>query len=149
MTRAVGHVRAWLAFWLALFWLWMLLVGEWNHIEWIAGASAATVAATIAEIARSRVDAGVRVPLEWVAKAWTVPAMIVVDFGLVMWALVRRRRGAFHERPSPATRTAGIRAWANLTANYSPNSFVVDLDPESGTVLVHVLVPFRKSEEPT
>lgn len=149
MTGVVRHARAWIAFWLALFWLWMLLVGEWNHIEWIAGASAATVAATVAEIARSRVGAGVRVPPGWVAKAWTVPAMIVVDFGIVMWALVRRRRGGFRERPSPATGTAGIRAWANLTANYSPNSFVVDLDPETGTVLVHDLVPFRKSEEPT
>ena len=143
------HARAWIAFWLALFWLWMVLVGEWNHIEWVAGAAAATVAATVAEIARSRVGAGVRVPLEWVAKAWTVPAMIVVDFGIVMWALVRRRRGSLRERPSPATGSAGIRAWANLAANYSPNSFVVDLDGGSGTVLVHDLVPFEKSEEPT
>jgi hypothetical protein len=149
MTRAVRHVRAWIAFWLALFWLWMLLVGEWNHIEWIAGASAATVAASIAEIARSRVGVGVRIPLEWVGKAWTVPAMILVDFAIVMWALARRRRGSLRERPSPATRTAGIRMWANLTANYSPNSFVVDLDPDSGTVLVHDLLPFEKSEEPT
>jgi hypothetical protein len=127
----------------------MLLVGEWNHIEWIAAASAATVAATVAEIARTRVGAGVRVPLDWVAKAWTVPAMILVDFGIVMWALFRRRRGRLIERPSPATGSSGIRAWANLTANYSPNSFIVDLDPESRTVLVHDLLPFRKSEEPT
>jgi hypothetical protein len=91
----------------------------------------------------------VRIPLEWVAKASTVPAMVFVDFGIVMWALVRRRRGSLRERPSPATRSAGVRAWANLTANYSPNSFVVDLDPERGTVLVHDLLPFRKSEEPT
>jgi multisubunit Na+/H+ antiporter MnhE subunit len=149
LRGAVPHVRAWIAFWLALFWLWMLLVGEWTHIDWIAGASAATVAATIAELARARVGAAVRVPLEWVAKAWTVPAMIVVDFGIVMWALARRRRGTVRERPSPATRSAGIRAWANLAANYSPNSFVIDLDPESRTVLVHDLLPFKKSEEPT
>ena len=38
------HVLSWLAGWLAFFWLWQLLSGEWNHVEWIAGASAATLA---------------------------------------------------------------------------------------------------------
>jgi multisubunit Na+/H+ antiporter MnhE subunit len=144
----VRHIRAWLVFWLVLFWLWMLLAGEWNRIEWIAAACAAAVAATIAEVARTRANAGVRVPLAWVAKAATVPLMVFVDFGIVMWALARRRSGQVRERPSPATGSAGIRFWANLTANYSPNSFIIDLDPDRGSVLVHDLVPFRRSEEP-
>ena len=66
------HVVPWLAMWLALFWLWLLLVREWNRQEWIAAASAATVAATIGEIARMRADVHPRVPLRWIARSWTV-----------------------------------------------------------------------------
>ena len=43
------HVLAWVAWWLALFWLWFLLVGEWNRQELVAAALAATIAATLAE----------------------------------------------------------------------------------------------------
>jgi hypothetical protein len=153
--RDVKHVVPWLIAWIAVFWLWMLLVGDWNRIEWIGGASAATVAATVGEIARTA--AGVRgaLPLGWVARARTVPVMIVVDFGIIVWALaaslVRRRvvRGEFRAHPFPAggstPEDVGIRAWANLVANYSPNSYIVDIGDET---LVHYLVPFRKSSEP-
>jgi hypothetical protein len=154
----VRHVLPWLATWLALFWLWLLMAGEWNRQEWIAAASAATVAATIGEIARTRAGVRVRIPLRWVARAWSVPHMVVVDFGILVWALLaslaRREvvRGSFrsHEfavRGDDAVST-GVRAWAGLVANYSPNAYVVDLDAERGLALFHDLVPFRKSEEP-
>jgi hypothetical protein len=154
----VKHVLPWLAFWLTLFWLWQLLVGEWNHQEWIAGASAATVAATVGEVARTLGGVRARVPLRWLPRAWTVPGMVLVDFGIVTWALltslVRREivRGSFraHEFPvrgDDAVAT-GIRAWAGLAADYSPNAYVIDLDPERGVALFHDLIPFRKSEEP-
>ncbi|MEN3341080.1 MAG: hypothetical protein V7644_484, partial [Actinomycetota bacterium] len=67
------HLIPWLATWLTLFWLWLLLAGEWNRQEWIAAASAAAVAATIGEVARTRAGVGVRVPARWLARAWTVP----------------------------------------------------------------------------
>jgi hypothetical protein len=35
-----------------------------------------------------------------------------------------------------------------LIAGWSPNAYVVDIDEESGTVLLHDLVPNRASEEP-
>jgi hypothetical protein len=154
----VKHLLPWLAFWLALFWLWQLLSGEWNHQEWVAGASAATVAATLGEIARTRAGVHARVPLRWVARAWTVPHMVLIDFGIVSGALIasvlRRRivRGSFraHEFPvrgDDAVAT-GIRAWAGLAADYSPNAYVIEIDEEQGLVLFHDLVPFRKSEEP-
>ena len=102
------HVVPWVATWLALFWLWMLLVGEWNRQEWIAAAGTASVAATIGEIARTRAGVHPRVPLRWIARSWTTPAMVVVDFGIVMWALlataVRREvvRGVFRSHDFPA-----------------------------------------------
>jgi hypothetical protein len=35
-----------------------------------------------------------------------------------------------------------------LVAGYSPNAYVVDVDVDEGTVLLHDLVPWRRSEEP-
>jgi hypothetical protein len=150
----VKHVVTWLAWWVALFWLWMLLSGDWNRIEWIAAACAATIAAAIAEIARTRVGVAPRVPLRWLVRAWTVPHQIVVDFGIIMWALwrglVRRRvvRGEFRARPFPASEGQGVRAWAAWAAQFSPNAYVVEIDRDRDLVLVHDLVPNRSSEEP-
>jgi hypothetical protein len=150
----VKHVVAWVAWWLALFWLWMLLSGDWNQIEWIAAACAAAVAATIAEIARSRAAVAPRVPLRWVGRAWTVPHQTVVDFGIITWALVRslvRRRvvrGEFRAHPFPAGEGPGVRAWAVWAGQFSPNAYVVEVDAERDLVLVHDLVPNRASEEP-
>jgi multisubunit Na+/H+ antiporter MnhE subunit len=158
VDRFVRHAVAWAAWWLALFWLWLLLAGDWNRIEWIAAACAATVAATVGELARASAGVRARVPLRWVARAWTVPAMVVVDFGILLLALgaslLRREvvRGSFRWRPFPGTareaRSPGVRAWATLAATYSPNAYVIDIDPRRRRVLVHDLVPFRRSEEP-
>jgi hypothetical protein len=154
----VKHLRAWIASWTVAWWLWMLLVGEWNHYEWIAASGAATVAATIAEIARTRAEVRARVPVEWLTRGWSALIVVFTDFGIVMWALfrsvVRREvvRGAFRSHEIDAggddASSVGIRTWRNLLANYSPNAYVVEIDPERGLVLVHDLIPRRKSEEP-
>jgi hypothetical protein len=150
----VKHVVAWLAWWLALFWLWLLLSGDWNRIEWIAAACGATLAATVAEIARTRAGVAPRIPLRWVGRAWSVPGRIFVDFGIVTWALcrslARRRvvRGEFRARNFPAGEGQGVCAWAAWAAQFSPNAYVVDIDVERDLVLLHDLVPSRKSEQP-
>jgi hypothetical protein len=146
----VKHVRAWAIAWIALWWLWMLLVGEWNRDEWIAAGCAATVAATLGEIART--SAGVRAPVPWrlMRPILGVPHVVLVDFALVMWALVHRREGVFRTYPPPRkgrdATSVGIRTWLSFVANISPNAYVVDIDPERA--VLHDLVPFRKSEEP-
>jgi multisubunit Na+/H+ antiporter MnhE subunit len=157
-TRCVKHVLAWVAWWLPLFWLWLLLAGDWNRSEWIAAACGATVAATIAEIARSRAGFGARLPLRAVSDVPRVLGMVFVDFGIVVWALiasvVRRRvvRGTLVsrelERGAAAARGVGPRAWTALAASYSPNAYVLDIEPEQRTVLLHDLVPNRNSESP-
>jgi hypothetical protein len=84
--------------------------------------------------------------------------MVFVDFAILVRALLvsaaRRRvvRGEFVSREieggSAVTRAVGRRAWAVLVASYSPNAYVVDLDPATGQVLLHDLVRNRASEEP-
>jgi hypothetical protein len=146
------HLVPWVVWWIALFWLWMLLVGEWNAIEWVAAAGSATIAATLAELMRS--IAGVRfgVPLQPLRAIGAALVMVLVDFGIVMAALVRRRRGEFVVREFDAggddPGSVGRRAFTMLVANVSPNAYVIDIDREHDLVLLHDLVPFRKSEEP-
>jgi hypothetical protein len=153
----VKHVLPWLAWWLALFWLWLLLAGEWNRQEWVAAALAATIAATLAELARVRTGFGARIPPGALGDVPRVLWMVLVDFGIVAWALlaslVRRRiaRGELVSRALERGSDAhgvGPRAWTALVASYSPNAYVIDIDPGSGRVVLHDLVPNRRSESP-
>lgn len=152
------HVVAWVAWWLALFWLWMLLVGEWNRVGWVAAATAAAIGATLGELARSRTGFAAPLPSRAIVDVPQALGMVVVDFGILVRVLVvsvaRRRvvRGKFVSREleggSHAARGVGARAWTALAASYSPNAYVVDIEPESGTVLLHDLVPNLPSERP-
>lgn len=152
------HVLPWLAWWIALFWLWFLLVGEWNNQEIGAAAISATIAASLAELARTRTGFSARIPLRGLADVPGALGMVVVDFGIVTWALLasvaRRRivRGRLTSREfdggAGAGPGVGPRAWAVLIASYSPNAFVIDVDPGTNTVLIHDLVPYAPSERP-
>jgi hypothetical protein len=155
----VKHVLPWLTWWLALFWLWLLLVGEWNRQQVVAAAIAATIAATLAELARVRRGFGARLPPRALADAAQVLGQVVVGFGVVVWALLasaaRRRivRGELVsrdvERGAESARGVGPRAWTALAGSYSPNAYVIDIEPEAQTVLLHDLVPNRRSERPS
>jgi hypothetical protein len=154
----VKRVVPWLAWWIALFWLWLLLVGAWNREQIVAAAIAATVAATAAEFARARTEFGAPFPLRLLAALPAALGMVFVDFGILVRALVagvaRRRivRGEFVSRELPrgswVTRGTGARAWTALVASYSPNAYVVDVDPTARRVLLHDLIRHRRSEEP-
>jgi len=158
-VRKVGvHALAWLAWAAAMWWFWMLLVGEWNADEVIAASCVAAVTATAAEVARAKGVGTLRVPLRWLARAKTVPVMIVVDFGVITWALLRalsggrRVHGTFRVKPyddeGGGERAGAVRAWVTYAAGFSPNAYVVDMDPRRGTTLVHDLVPNDSSESP-
>jgi hypothetical protein len=155
----LARLGAWCLWWFAFFWLWLLLTGDWNRIELIGAACGAAVAATLAELVRAAARQSLRLPLGWLWATALVLPIVLADFGIVMWALLRslreRRvvRGAFITRPfdaGPRTTPAGRahRAWTVLVAGFSPNAYVIDIDDEADTVLLHDLVPWRRSEEP-
>lgn len=154
MNAAVRSAAPWLAWWLTLFWLWLLLAGAWNSQEWVAAAAAATAGAVLAEVARRRTGFAARLPLRAFADLPHLVLGVFVDFGVLVWALVasvaRRRvvRGRFRVRALPAGGDVGLRAWIEVAASYSPNAYVADIDREEGVVLLHDLVPRRSSERP-
>jgi hypothetical protein len=150
---------AWVLWWVALFWLWMLLVGDWNHIEWIAGAAAATVASTVAELGRRLGGVSLELSPDRIGAAPKAWLAVFADFGILVYALfsslANRRvvRGSYVVRRTDGgekTTSRGVahRAWTVLIAGYSPNAYVVDIDPDDGTVLLHDLIRRRASEEP-
>jgi hypothetical protein len=140
-----------------MFWLWLAYQGEWNRIEWVAAAGAATLAATLATALATLGLLRFRIPGRAIADAKGVPLQLVVDFGIITLALARRllgRRVAGHfvtrsfESAGSGARAAGDRAWRSVLATYSPNAYVVDVDPGRHVALLHDLVENRKSEEP-
>lgn len=150
-------VRAYVLWWIALFWLWFALQGEWNRIEWVAAACAATLGVALAAAVLHLELLGFRVPRRAIADAKSVAPQVVVDFAIVTAALARRLRrnespGAFVVRtlrsPGGGARAAGDRAWRAVLATYSPNAYVVDVDTHVRTVLLHDLVSNRNSESP-
>jgi hypothetical protein len=149
------RLGAWIVWWIALFFLWLLLAGEWNRVELVAAALAATLCATVAEGIRRMTGVKLRVPARDLATAWTIPPIVVLDFAIVVGALVRSAargrtaRGRFVVRDLPPDDGSASRAWRSYVATFSPNAYVVDIDEEQRDVLLHDVIPFRKSEEPT
>lgn len=156
----IAHVRAVLTYvgwWIALFFLWHAYQGEWNRIEWIAAACAATLGAAFALLFARVGVLRFRVPVRALRDGANVPVQLVVDFWIVTVALFRRLAGrriggtfvtrAFPSRGSGAV-AAGDRATRAVLASISPNAYVIDIDAGRHVVLFHDLVTNRNSEKP-
>lgn len=152
------HLRGWLLTWVALFWLWLLFSGDWNRIEVIAAAGAATIGATIAEVARSTMGVHVTVPRRTVLPALRALLQVFPDFGYLAWALVlsaarreivrgKTTRRDFHAVGDDASAT-GERVATLWAANFSPNAIAIDIDRDRHESIVHGLIPNRASERP-
>jgi multisubunit Na+/H+ antiporter MnhE subunit len=127
--------------WAVLFGLWQLYVGQTTTQTTVAGAIAAAVAVgagiLLARLGLYRFGLGPRRLRRGAALPWE----IVRDFARVTLALTRGRpAGAFREVRVPA-RTAGDRALASLFGSIAPNAYVVDVDRDRGSALVHELDP--------
>jgi len=144
----VRHVAAWLLFFAALWSLWLLLAGEWNKTQWVAAAAAATIGATVGEIARMRAGASAAAPLGTLGAVPGALAMVFVDFAIVVAALFRRADGSFLETETEVGGSQPERAWAAYLATLSANAYVLDVDAERKTALTHHLVPYAKSQDP-
>lgn len=140
------HAAAFLLLWVPLWWLYQVLVGEWGRYPWEYGAGTATVGAAVAELALTRSGARARFPWEIVKAAPSALGMVFVDFGIVMWALVRRREGVFRTTTFRHPDTTAHRAWATIVGDYSPNAYIVDIS--DGETETHHLVRNQPSQEP-
>jgi multisubunit Na+/H+ antiporter MnhE subunit len=153
--RVVAGTVGWAV---ALALLFMLYVGESTTADWVAaGILGAVAAVLIAPLIRSRLFSS-RIRLAWLRLVPSVFVNVFVDFWVVSVHLARcvvRRQtssGAFVARSfqggGPGRAGSAWRAFVSVMATWSPNSYVVDIDPEHGDRLSHDLVPRRASERP-
>jgi multisubunit Na+/H+ antiporter MnhE subunit len=145
------RLRSWLAWAVALFVLWLALVGTVKWLELVAGACAAAIGALAAEGVRARGLLGYRFRTRWLLRAWRPVYRIVPDFGVLMLALARalisrkRPTGAYQAIPFPAggddAESAGLRAFSAAAGSLAPNSVVIDIDPKRDLMVLHKLIP--------
>jgi multisubunit Na+/H+ antiporter MnhE subunit len=140
------RLATWAAFWVVLFPFWLLYEGEWDTTEVIAGAAAAAIGATAATVAVEVALPRHRFELALLVRVAKVPWAVVHEFGMITAFLVRHPRGGGqfqrYELSSPNDPTGRARrAFIALIAALSPNSYILDIDPETGEVLAHTLKP--------
>lgn len=158
MRATLPRLRRALGAWCALFALWWLFVGAWSGWNLVWGAVIATVATVTALLSAPTTAAsfaGARRLRDVAAAA----RQVVLDFGVITVVLARalatRDRGPHGSFVARRTDLgdghpgAGAeRAWRSLMATYSPNAYVVEVEPRTGTALLHDLKVWRPSEEP-
>lgn len=147
-----------LLWWAGLAGLFMLFAAEWTGVDWEGAGGAGLVAAGLALLMWRAGLLGHRFRWRWLSAVPAVAKQIVADFGIITAVLIRqlvrgrRDAGQFVARddfPIGAGRDGtGWRAWVEMAATWSPNSYVVDIDVEAGTRLSHDLTPHRPSEQP-
>ena len=135
---------------------WLVLTSTTNPLEMAAGALAAAIAATVAELVRLKDLQAIRVRPRWLPRAGVLPQLVLGD----TWALCRalwrhlflRRpvKGAFLALPfDPGDEddpyAAGRRALITAAITVTPNTYVVGIDADRNLILVHQLVPAPRS----
>ena len=147
----VRSTATWLAWWVALWLVWLLLVDTVQPDELLVGAGAAAVAATVGTVVQHRGYIRFSPRAAWLLETPYLIGGIVVDCGLLAVALWRRVVGRqpvrgetirvpFHHGGDTG-RDGARRALVNFAVSITPNSYVVDIDPEGDSLLVHRLVP--------
>ncbi len=144
-------VAVWLAWWVFLFLVWMLLASTQATAEVTVGMVVAAVAATAAEVVRRSRLVQVRPWGLLPRRPWRLLGTVVSDCWLLtgaFWRQLRRRQdnvGAFRgiafdagadDDPHAAARRAMVTALISLT----PNTYVIGIDREQDNMLVHELV---------
>jgi multisubunit Na+/H+ antiporter MnhE subunit len=131
---------------------WLVLTTTTDPLEMAAGAIAAAIAATVAELVRMQDLQAIRVRPRWMLRAGVLPRHVLADTWTLFRALWRhllfRRpvKGAFLALPfDPGGEddpyAAGRRALITAAITVTPNTYVVGIDAEQNLILVHQLVP--------
>lgn len=133
-----------------MFVAWILLVDTIAVQELVLGAAAAGVAAAVGFAVQRRGYIRFRPRARWLLQTPRLAWNVLVDCALLGQALWRRvvRREAVEgitirvpfDYGDEGGRDGARRALVNVSVSLTPNSFVIDIDPEAHSLLVHQLV---------
>jgi multisubunit Na+/H+ antiporter MnhE subunit len=141
-----GELLVW---WCVSVGVWMVSLSAYSGQDLVVAVACGLPCAGMAVLTRRAVRADARPPaaaLRWLA---VLPWSVVVDAVRVLalpWRpRARSSAGSFRRLPMQATgsspRAVGRRAAASLLVSSTPGAYVVDVDPGSGTALVHAVGP--------
>jgi hypothetical protein len=142
----------WLAWWAIALGLWMLLVFKTEPAEIVAGAMAAALAATGAELVRLRGYAPFSPELRWWRELRRLPREVLMDTWRMLRLLIlhfargepiegRFRIVHFESCAGDDPRRQARRAVATWLGAISPNAYVLGFDEKKDAAVVHQLVP--------
>ena len=149
-ARLARWAGGWLVWWVLLMSFWVILDDSIALDELLAGAGAAALAATLAELVGHHAATRFRMRAGWVVPALGLPGQVVRDTVIVFAALWRRL--AHGEQPPSAFREIptrfgddsdeGVTRRVLLVGGRSvaPNTFVLGIDKERDVMVVHQLV---------
>jgi multisubunit Na+/H+ antiporter MnhE subunit len=147
---AIRRAGAWLACWTLLMSFWVILDDSLATDELLAGAGAAALGATLAELVGHQSGLRFRIRVEWLTPALRLPAQVARDTGIVFAALWRRMahgeepRSGFVAVPvRPPGGAADDRSWRALEVwrlSVAPNSFALGIDQDRQVMIVRQLV---------
>ena len=145
-----ASITLFVAWWIAMFAAWVVLVDTTAGQELGLGAAAAAVAAAIGFAVQRRGYILFRPRARWLLQTPRLAWMVLVDcalLGRALWLRVVRReavQGTTIRVPfdygDAEGRDGARRALVNVAVSLTPNSFVIDIDPEAHSLLVHQLV---------
>jgi len=136
--------------------LWVMLDDSLAADELLAGAGAAVIAATFAELVSYQAATRFRMKLAWLAAALRLPGQVMSDMVIVYRALWRL---LIHgEQPASAFVTEQVRSGDNTAEgvtrrtlligarSLAPNAFALGIDTGTGTMVLHELVEQKRGE---
>jgi multisubunit Na+/H+ antiporter MnhE subunit len=151
------RIRAWLVWWVLLMSLWVALDDSLASDELLAGAGAAAIAASLAELAGYQAATRFRMRPRWLIRALRLPGQVAGDMVIVYAALWRRViRG---EQPASAFITEPVRygdqSPEGMTRrtlligarSLAPNAFALGIDLDTDAMVLHQLVPRQQAEQ--
>lgn len=154
LARRVG---VWLAWWVLMMSLWVIVDDSIEADELLVGAGAAALAALLAELAGHQAATRLRMRMQWLGPALHLPLDVARDTSTVfvaLWRQVVRRqppRSGFRELRVPyggqSLEDKTRRALLIGAKSLAPNTFALGLDPEQGVMVVHQLVLPRPGEQ--
>lgn len=141
---------AWLVWWILLMSFWVVLDDSLATDELLAGAGAAALGATLAEVVGHQSGLRFRVRVEWLTPALRLPAQVARDTWIVfaaLWRLVAhgaQPRSGFLavpvSRPGDADEDRCWRVLETWRLSVAPNSFALGIDQDRQVAIVHQLV---------
>jgi hypothetical protein len=153
----VQRIAFWFGWWALCYSLWVLLVFKTEPAEFVAGALAAALAATGAELVRARGYAPFAPRLAWSRGLIRLPRDVIVDTwrmtALLVHSVARRepikgcfRIVSFHPGSEEDPRAQARRTVAGWLGTISPNTYVIGIDEQHEVAVLHQLI--RDDEPP-